>query len=373
MVLSYTLKFFCITDQSTVNHHNVMFDCPLSHSELDSLCFLLSEYFSQRHHFNYNKLTFFTEFSKIVEVLKIEFKKQQNVGELQNILTYLLQDEFMSQIQYLKMSIQSVKGYVKTIENVDINAISLNCDECPVEKIYCNKCKTNYTSAAITLLDSSLQDGWEIFLRALFGMVLYVYVLSKTVMPNNTPFTSNDIMCNMVVMCFYNLLCDKATSFYWDKVACKPLIEECNKALSHFNKLEYLLYNLNSNTITKKPYIPFYNFIKNNCNIKPKNMSKVSSVLFTGFYLRLYLESSKTSDPFKLEVLNVLRVILKDEPEHKIYELWNKLSHIKNDLLTVILNNFMVPETYMKELFVKYDLDSFLYKPLEEFQKHRNE
>ncbi|QNV47805.1 p45, p48 [Alphabaculovirus altersperidaniae] len=351
---------------------NVVFKVNLSVSEIDSLAFLYSKYFNQSDNVHVKGLTFFNEFNKCVEFVKANFESKQDNNEVKKIFSVFLKDEFMSQVPKFRTIMQYLQKYYKPTPAPDIAAISALCKHCSVNVLSCLQCKINYLSNSISVFDTGIQDGWDIFLRPMFGLPLFLSILLKTEF--NEQFQVDDLITNSFSQFFYNLLCDKATSNFVDHKACVPIVKQCQRVTAALrdDDLERLLCMLrNNNSCDSKLFMPFKVFIvelARKTKIKPVKINKMASVVFTGFYLRQYLEAApnKTRTAAELELRNVCRFILNKYDDEQFEHFIKKLANIKADLFKETMEQYIVSENYIRHLVFKYKLDEELKVLLEE-------
>lgn len=373
--ISYCLQF----KKNDSDIKNVNFNVNLSMSEIDSLTFLFSKYFNQNKFVAIKGLTFFEEFNKCVDYVKRDFDNKQQNNDIKNIFSVFLKHEFMGQVPHFRKIMQYLQKYLKPITMPSIIEINANCNSCSVHTLSCAQCKMNYLSACITTFDKGIQDGWDIFLRPMFGLPLFMYVLIKTDYDSNGIFNVDDLITNSFAQFLRNLLSDKAWQFTNHKTV-QSLIDECRRVSVSLNayELEFLLCMLrNKNSCDMPMFHPFKQFIiKMSCKtkIKQSKINKIASVVFTGFYLRLYLESASPrvafatngnksfpfSDntqlvtPFELELRNVCRFIMPSYDNEKFEAFINKLASIKKDLH---VEQYIVTEKHIRQLVTKYNLD----------------
>nr|WUR10750.1 P48 [Calliteara abietis nucleopolyhedrovirus] len=375
---------------------SVNFTVRLTVCEIDSLTFLFSKYFDQSKHVHVKGLTFFNEFNKCVDAVKANFDAQQdeNVGDgnaanIKQLFSMFLKHEFMAQVPNFKKIIQFLQKYLHPIKTPSIKEIAEKCDRCPVNQLDCLFCKMNYLAVSISTFDAGIQHGWDIFLRPMFGLPLFLYVLMKTDYDRAGVFTPNDLMTNSFVSFFYNLLDDKSSSFVNHR-AVQPLVNECRRVTTGFDQhqYEFLLSLLrNKNTCETPFFAPFKSFVMQlaiKTKIKQSKINKIAAVVFTGFYLRVYIESvggrlgawpskcyafssppldagdtkndgrATILTPFELELRNVCRFILPKYDDVQFENFIVKLANIKRDLS---VNQYIVTEKHIRSLINKYKLD----------------
>jgi Baculovirus P48 protein len=368
-LVEYTLRF-----NKFNSFINVNFKVRLSVDEIDSLSFLYSRYYDQSHNVNPRGLTFFSEFNKCVDFVKHNFETRQQDNDIKRIFSVFLKDEFIGQVPKFRTIMQYLQKYYKPIESPDVTQISQKCNICSLNNINCTSCKINYLSISLSTFDSSIQEGWDIFLRPMFGLPLFLYVLIKTEFSPDGMFNADDLITNSFAQFFYNLLCDKATSKHINYKMCLPLIKECKRVTLglHDFELERLLCMLRSNNSCEmKLFAPFRMFIMElgrKTKIKPQKINKIASVVFTGFYLRIYLESApnKTLSPAELELRNVCRFIFNKYDKDQFENFMVKIYNIKQDLFKETMEQYIVSENYIRQLVMKHNLDEELYVLLNE-------
>ena len=227
--LQYSLRFN-IYDR----FENVCFEAQLLQDEIDSLCFLFSKYFNQSLIVDSKGLTFFTEFNKCIVSIKSSFENQanntDNIHNVKNIFSIFLRDEFIKQVPHFRTIMQYLQKYYNPTPAPDVDAIM--CQSCkPANKIQCFECKCKYLASSLSTLDAGLQNGWDIFLRPMFGMPLMLYVLLRTDYKNESDIINeNNLITQIFVQFFYNLICDKAYSLYTKRDMCVPFVKECKKS-----------------------------------------------------------------------------------------------------------------------------------------------
>ncbi len=363
-LVEYTLRF-----NKFDSFQNVNFKVCLSVAEIDSLAFLFSKYFDQSSSVSVKGLTFFNEFNKCVEAVKHDFEHKQENNDVKKIFSVFLKDEFMSQVPQFRTIMQYLQKYYKATPSPSIAEISALCNECSVNKIDCVSCKINYLARSISVFDTAIQDGWDIFLRPMFGLPIFLFILLKTHYDTNGVFNADDLITNSFTQFFYNLLCDKASSNYLNYKAAASLIKECRRVTANLkdHDLERLLCLLrNNNTCETKLFAPFKQFITelaHKTKIKSQKINKMASVVFTGFYLRLYLEgaANKSLSAADLEVRNVCRFILNKYNDEQFENFMIKLSNIKQDLFKETMEQYIVSERYIRQLVSRHNLDQELY------------
>ncbi|QAT90345.1 P45 [Spodoptera exempta nucleopolyhedrovirus] len=367
--VEYTLRF-----NKFDTFQNVNFQVCLSVDEIDSLAFLYSKYYNHGDNVHVKGLTFFNEFNKCVDFVKQNFESKQTNNDVKKIFSIFLKDEFMGQVPKFRTIMQYLQKYYKPTPTPDVSSIASQCDKCSLNSLACIQCKINYLSASISVFDSSIQDGWDIFLRPMFGLPLFLYVLLKTEFAEDGMFNADDLITNSFAQFFYNLLCDKATSNFVNHKACMPIVKECKRVTVALRdpELERLLCMLrNNNSCDSKLFLPFRVFVvelARKTKIKPVKINKMASVVFTGFYLRQYLEAApnKTKSAAELELRNVCRFILNKYSDEKFENFIVKLANIKADLFKEIMEQYIVSESYIRHMVLKYNLDEELSVLLEE-------
>jgi hypothetical protein len=356
--IDYCLRFFQYDD-----FKNVSFGADLTIEQIESLSFLFSVYYDQKDCVKVKGLTFFTEFFKIVQNVKKNFESRDDNSDIKRIFSIFLKDEFMNQVTNFQQIIQYLRPYYKPIMKPNIDEIASLCVECPARQIACLMCKSRYVSVSISVFDVSVQEGWDIFLRPMFGLPIFLNILLHTRLERSDDiFKIDDIITNSFTQFFYNLLCDKAFMLYSNKQACAPFVKECRKVLVGVEDkdLELLLTGLNSYTFSSKLYSPFKLFMQNlSKGIKVKKVNKIASVLFTGFFLRHYLEAApnKTKFASELEIRNVCRLIMKQYNDEQFECFINKLKDIKTELSIALMKSYIVPENFIRHLCIKHNLD----------------
>ncbi|ABI35764.1 p45 [Ectropis obliqua nucleopolyhedrovirus] len=363
---------------------NVNFSVQLTKCEIDSLTFLFSKYYDQSKYVIVKGLTFFNEFNKCVDAVKHNFDSKQDNNEIKQLFSMFLKHEFMGQIPNFKKIMQFLQKYLLTIDSPSISDINSTCNVCPVNQLACLNCKILYLSASISMFDINTQNGWDIFLRPMFGLPLFIYILMKTDYDNNGIFNSDDLMTNAFATFFYNLLSDKSVKYINVKTV-QGLVDECRRVTASFDvqQLEFLLCMLrNKNTCDTPLFLPFKNFIIQlacKTKIKQAKINKIASVVFTGFYLRIYIEAAtprlinnqngnnsalrkqypfggpgKTLTPYEMELRNVCRFLLPTYTNEQFENFINKLYGIKQDLS---IDQYIVTEKLIRQLVSKHNLD----------------
>ncbi|AKN80734.1 P48 [Diatraea saccharalis granulovirus] len=378
--IQYNLKFFKVAKNVETTY--VTFACHLESFEIDTLTFLLAEYFNQQHLFaNFEKFTFFSQYKYVIDVIKKDYEsKTDSDVEVKQLFKLFIDNNFIGQVPSFQAIMKNLRGYYKPIDKIIPN---LSCDICTMESIKCLKCRATYASEALTVLDSNLQEGWDIFFRPMLGVPLLFFVLFKTNMKevDEEIYTVDNIITNILLQFFYNLLSDKATPQFWNFKKCIPLIESCREyVLGVSNEsMEYLVLNLNSVTYNTKIYTPLRQFME--MSFSTRQIGKLIHKMFIGFYLRIFLEAKKRNDeraiskgakgvevcqPADLELRNVCRVLFKEYSHEEFERMMKKIKCIKDELFVEISNNFMVSKECVVRLFNKYDLKNdvsrLLYK-----------
>ncbi|AOT85525.1 p45/48 [Cyclophragma undans nucleopolyhedrovirus] len=366
--LQYTLRF-----NTYDRFQNVCFEALLLDREIDSLCFLFSRYFDQSLFVDIKGLTFFTEFNKCIVTIKASFEQQpvaDNMHSIKNIFSIFLRDEFMKQVPHFRSIMQYLQKFYKPTQAPNIEPLLCDAQCRSANKIQCFACKCDYLSSAISTLDGGLQNGWDIFLRPMFGMPLMLYILLKTDYKNeNEIVNENNLITQMFVQFFYNLLCDKAYSLYTKHDVCALYVKECKKATALLRKedqdrLLCILSSQCNGTVGgngERLLAPFKSFMMDmGRHIKMKKINKIASTVLIGFYLRHYLESVsvKIAPAAELELRNVCRFIMTKYSDENINLLVDKLKMIKMDLCNVLMSELIVPETFIRHIITKYQLDN---------------
>ncbi|AKC91675.1 ac103 [Lambdina fiscellaria nucleopolyhedrovirus] len=376
----YTLRFA----KNSIDVKTVNFNVSLSTSEIDSLAFLFSKYFDQSKHVDVRGLTFFNEFNKCVDFVKHNFETSASAAadgqsaEVKRFFSLFLKHEFMGQVPHFKKIMQYLQKYYKPVASPCVTDISAACDSCPVNRLTCLQCKIHYLASAITTFDSGIQDGWDIFLRPMFGLPLFLFVLLRTDYRDNGTFNADDLITNSFAVFLRNLLCDKASRFVNAKTV-QPLVDECRRITAGvpIPQMELLLCMLRSNNTCDTPlFTPFRNFIIQlacKTKIKQAKINKIASVVFTGFYLRLYTEGAANRmasttllqkhhpfgpdgrlTPFEMELRNVCRFVLPAYDEVRFERFVQKLANIRDDLN---VEQYIVTDNLIRQLVSKHDLD----------------
>ncbi|AUV65339.1 P45 [Alphabaculovirus myunipunctae] len=353
---------------------NVNFQVRLTVDEIDSLSFLYSKYFNHSDNVSVKGLTFFNEFNKCVDFVKQNFESKQNNNDVKRIFSVFLKDEFISQVPKFRKIMSYLQKYYLPTPAPNVSEISARCAYCSVDTIHCLSCKIGYLSSCISTFDSGIQDGWDIFLRPMFGLPLFLYILLKTEIAPDQMFNVDDLITNSFARFFYNLLCDKATTNFVDRKACMPIIKECRRVTVAMRdaELERLLCMLqSSNAANTRLFAPFRQFVvelARKINIKQtkandvNKVNKIASVVFTGFYMRQYLEAApnKTMSAAELEMRNVCRFILHKYNEEQLANFMVKLSSIKTELSIEMMKQYIVSESFIRHLVLQYNLDEEL-------------
>lgn len=372
IVVEYTLKF---TKHET-DYKNVKFTAQLNVCEIDSLVFLFSKYYDQSKNVKVKGLTFFNEFNKCVDAVKRNFESKHENNEIKQLFTVFLKHEFMTQVPNFRKIMQYLEKYYKPVKAPNVHVICAECDSCQLNSIDCVACKTRYLTQSISLFDEGIQTGWDIFLRPMFGLPIFVYVLMKTDYQTNGLFTADDLITNSFAIFFQNLLSDKASE-YLNYKNVQPLLNECRRVTAgiNSNQLEYLLCMLrNKNTGDSLLFVPFKNFIlqlAKKTKIKHTKINKIAAVIFTGFYLRLYIESvigklavtPRTKvykfsadgeiSAFEVELRNVCHFIMPEYTDEQFETFIAKLAAIKQDLA---VPQYIVTEKHIRQLIGKHNL-----------------
>ncbi|QOD40037.1 p48/p45 [Matsumuraeses phaseoli granulovirus] len=369
--IQYNLKFFKLCKTRGVDNINVTFTCSLTVYEIETLTFLLAEYFQQQHLFNFEKFTFFNRYKYVIDIIKKDYEqKTDNDVEIQQLFKLFIDNDFIDQVPSFQVIIKSVREYYNTLPGVEVNYDDCEEDCEKVQKLKCLKCMGVYMSKALTLLDSSLQNGWDIFLRPMLGIPLIFFALFKTNMNqvDEQVFNVDGIITNTILQFFYNLLCDRATAQFWNFKKCNKLIETCKEYVLGARNMEYLLVNLNNSSYNTKMYTPLRQFMQKHYNTK--QICKLIHKVFIGFYLRVYLEAKKRNEerivakganiavcsPPELELRNVCHVLFKDYTKEEFEDIINKLHEIKTELSVYVWQDYLVPKECVIKLFNKYDL-----------------
>lgn len=367
--IQYTLKFFKLCKERGLDVSIVTFTCALNVYEIDTLTFLLSEYFDQQNYFSFQNLTFFNQYKYVIDVIKRDYEKVTDSDtEVKQIFKLFIDNDFIGQVPCFQAIMKSVKGYFKRIDAPQLQF----CDKCEAkQKLECLRCRGVYMSNALSVLDSGLQEGWDIFFRPMLGIPLLFFALFKTDMKDvdSEAFSVDGIITNTLLQFFYNLLSDKATPKFWNFKKCKPLIENCREYIIGVSNVDYLLLNLNSNTYNTKMYTPLRQFMEK--HFSTKQIGKQVHKIFIGFYLRIFFEAKKRNDerliskgaknielisPAVLEMRNICRVLFKEYSEIEFENVIVKLLSIKDELFAEISTNFIAPKECVVRLFNKYDL-----------------
>nr|AYU75277.1 p45 [Spodoptera littoralis nucleopolyhedrovirus] len=362
MKMERYLVDYCLRFNRYDEFQNVSFGANLTRAEIDSLAFLFSVYFDQQNLVQVKGLTFFTEFNKCVEFIKRNFEQKQDQSEVKRIFSLFLKDEFMSQVPNFQIIMKYLKRYYKPIPKPDIvEKVTVGCENCS-SIVACFNCKCRYLSESITTFDSGIQDGWDIFLRPMFGLPLYLTILLNTTFEKEEIFKADDLITNSFAQFFYNLLCDKASTNYMNWKARESLVLECRKVTVGIEnrELEMLLAALNSHSYHTKLFAPFKRFMEElNRVTRIKKVNKIASVIFTGFYLRNYLDAApnKTMGADELEIRNVCRLILKQYNSEQFEEFIVKLKSIKMELCVALMESYIIPESFIRQLCIKYNVD----------------
>lgn len=357
----------------------VNFVVKLNVCDIDSLTFLFSKYFDQHKHVAVKGLTFFNEFNKCVESVKRDFDRRQQNSDIKQIFTQFLNHEFMGQVPQFKKIIHYLQIYLKPVSAPSVKQVSENCDQCPVNEIKCLQCKVRYLGVAITAFDAGIQEGWDIFLRPMFGLPLFLFVLFRTEYDREGIFNADDLITNSFACFFKNMLTDTSSRFV-DFRTTQPLINECRRAVVGFShqNLEFLLCMLRKNHSCEGPlFAPFRKFIVNlacSTKIKQSKINKIASVVFSGFFLRLYLEGSASKfvnaagthpfgdsnnclTPFEMEIRNVCHFIMPNYDDAQFERFIGKLAAIRNDLC---IEQYLVTEKHIRRLISAHNLDEDL-------------
>nr|WPN08695.1 p45/p48 [Cnaphalocrocis medinalis granulovirus] len=375
--IQYNLKFYKLCEQLETKH--VTFTCSLNVYEIDTLTFLLAEFFQQQHLFNFDKLTFFSQYKYVIDVIKKDYEQKTNSEpEVKQMFKLFIDNDFIGQVPCFQLIMKSVRNFYNCSPTVNVAF----CDKCVVlKKLQCLYCRANYMSHGLTLLDSSLQNGWDIFFKPMLGVPLLFFALFKTNMSevDEEVFNVDNIVTNTLLQFFYNLLSDKATPQYWNFKKCNPLIKTCCEYVSGVQNVEYLLLNLNNTNYYTKTYTPLRQFMEK--NFSNKQVGKLVHKIFIGFYLRIYLEAKKRNDeraiakgakfivvssPGELELRNICRVLFKDYTQDEFECVIHKLIDIKNDLCSELTNNFVASKECVVKLFNKYNLKNDVSRLLQQ-------
>ncbi|APO13954.1 P45/P48 [Plodia interpunctella granulovirus] len=376
--VQYNLKFYKVCHERGAVSTHVTFSSTLTAYEIDTLTFLLAEYFNQQHLFNFEKLTFFNQYKYVIDVIKRDYEqKTDSDPEVRQLFKLFIDNDFIGQVPSFQVIMKILSGYFRDVTGVDVAP-----EECcaKLKKLSCIRCRARYMSEALSLLDVGVQNGWDVFYRPMLGIPLIFFALFKTNMSevDQDVFTTDNIITNTLLQFFYNLLSDKATPQFWNFKKCSPLIEQCREYMLGIQNVDYLLYNLNSTTYSTKLYTPLRQFMEKRFNTK--QISKMIHKIFIGFYLRIFLEAKKRNDekkaargikdvtvcvPFEGEMRNVCRVLFKEYNDADFEEVITKLKSIKRELEVEHCNNFVVPKECVVRLFNKYNLKNDVSKLLQ--------
>ncbi|AER41504.1 P48/P45 [Epinotia aporema granulovirus] len=368
--VEYCLKFYKINSQSQSETKYVKFLCTLTAYEIDTVTFLLAEYFGQQHMFQFDRLTFFNQFKYVVDAIKRDYDTHsENDDEVKQIFKLFIDNDFIGQVPCFQMIMKNLGMYFKPIQGV----VGFRpCDACD-KIVSCMTCKANYLSESLTMLDSSLQDGWDIFFRPMLGIPVLFFVLFKTDMSgiDDEIFNTDNIITNTLLQFFYNLLSDKATSLYWNNAKCAQLINNCAKYVTdiQLESMDLLLTKLNSNTYNTKMFAPLKQFMEH--HFSNKQISKLVHKIFIGFYMRVYADAKKqqckrrTVSPHDIEVRNICRILFKEYNDADFERVIAKLANLKTELALLHCNNYVINKEYVLVLFNKYDLKKDVTRLLE--------
>ena len=276
-------------------------------------------------------------------------------------------NEFISQVPKFQAIINHLQEYYKSTPSPNIQTIVANCETCPTNIVKCSLCKLTYLSQCVTMFDASIQDGWDIFLRPMFGLPIFMYILQKS--ERNDRLTIDEVITNAFAQFFYNLLTDKAHSQYVLRVPCMPLIKQCSRFTNNLNdsSLERLLCMLQDdqsrNTKLFEPFKQFIVDMMKKTRMKPQQINKVTSIVFTGFFLRMYLESAakRQKSAAELEMRNVCRFLFKQYDDERFENFMTKMANIKSLLANEIMSTFLVSESFIRRLVLDQNLDEDLY------------
>ncbi|AAG27361.1 PxORF63 peptide [Plutella xylostella granulovirus] len=360
--IEYCLHFYKIDPKSVV----VKFVCKMNESDIDKICFLLAEYYDQKSAFNFKGLTFFSQFSYVIDAIKKDYEQRnESDDEVKKIFKIFLENDFIKQVPSFNSIIGKLKPYYKTAKLVQLSEIK--CNVC-VDKLDCLACKAAYVSKGISLMDIELQNGWDIYFRPMLGLPLIFFVLFKSDLSgvDTEVFNVNNIITNLLLQFFYNLLCDKATPLYWNFDKCKPLIDNCQKYILGFkdDAFEYLLVGLNTSSYNSKLYAPLKQFMEQ--HYPTKQIGRLVHKLFIGFFMRVYFEARKQKKvrSYDLEIRNVCRAVFNDYSDAEFESLISKLENIKKDLAYEISTNLILPKELVMQLFNRNDLQNDITKLL---------
>nr|AHC69605.1 P45 [Lymantria dispar multiple nucleopolyhedrovirus]QPD01899.1 P45 [Lymantria dispar multiple nucleopolyhedrovirus]QPD02073.1 P45 [Lymantria dispar multiple nucleopolyhedrovirus] len=372
LCVEYSLQF----KKNADDVKNVMFEARLTVSEIDSLAFLFSKFYDQNKHVHVKGLTFFNEFNKCIDYVKQNFDAKQQSDDIKQIFSIFLRHEFMTQVPHFKKITQYLQKYYKPSPSPCVPEIAARCQTCSAGRLQCLTCKSRYVSSAVAKFSSTLHDGWDIFLRPMFGLPLFLYVCLKTRFDAGGVFNADDLITDAFARFLFNLLSDKSADFV-QRRAVAPLVEECRRAVVNLSvrELELLLCTLrNKNTCETILFAPFKQFITKlalKTKIKHAKISKIASVVFTGFFLRLYLDGAEhkiaqasgadvffsgdgTLTPFEVEVRNVCRFVLPQYTDEQLSGFVAKLARIRDDLA---VECYIVTEKQIRQLVTKHNLD----------------
>jgi hypothetical protein len=179
----------------------------------------------------------------------------------------------------------------------------------------------------------------------------------------------NNLITQIFVQFFYNMICDKAYSMYTKQDTCIPFVQKCQRATrnlrngDHERLLSILSAQCNGNNGAAKEHLllPFKSFmLEMGGHIKMKKVNKLASTVLIGFYLRHYLEalSNRTYPVPELELRNVCRFLLNKYSDENINLLIEKLKLIKLDICHALMSEFIIPETFIRHIVTKYQLDN---------------
>ncbi|AGQ20329.1 p48/p45 [Clostera anastomosis granulovirus A] len=369
--IRYNLRFYRLREDGNVDDKYVTFTCSLTAYEIDTLTFLLAEYFDQQHLFDFDKLTFFNQYKYVIDVIKRDYEvKSDSETEIKQIFQLFINNDFIGQVPCFQLIIKRVGVYLNRPNGVE----PVFCDECAtVGKLRCIMCRAVYMSEALSLMDAGLQNGWDIFFRPMLGIPLLFFVLLKsdTLDVDDEEFNVDGIITNMLLQFFLNLLSDRTTPQYWNFGKCNSVIETCREYMLGIKDCEHLLSNLNDVTYKTKIYTPLRQFMEKCFNVKQQG--KLVHKVFIGFFLRVFLEAKKRNDqralakgarnvvvclPANLETRNVCRVLFKDYSDSEFEEVIDKLVGIKSYLLGVVTQNYIAPKQCVMRMFNQYRLNN---------------
>ncbi|AAQ96410.1 P45 [Neodiprion sertifer nucleopolyhedrovirus] len=274
---------------------------------------------------------------------------------LRQILKDIVIDNDCPNIEYIAMNCSKCRKFIKQRSGDNIQRIGLGCETCQIV----------YIQENFNILVNVMENGWGHFAFALHAMIISLFVIFHAVNQdiNDDQSLMRKLVFHWILSICKNILSDVTSVKYWN-TNCKKI----SKYMTKFGKvLETCKLNCNPKmfvqfTNTKCAH-PVAGVLKQSIidicgrnNTKRQNFDELANLLFSGFFLRLLLESWKIVHKANYDCKDMeiyLFMCKLNITEAKRNKLCNELNEIRNFLIEQSSTNFLLEEKALSNFLLK--------------------